>query len=177
MEIDINILLIVVTFIVVIFIIISADSLTSAVLIVSLLANFLAISSRFGKMAKKKIVVGGSGSSELFENSAEIGTEINNIDEDAFPEYKSIYDDNYDKWSRYKTSYTDCYDDVRPVAVSCGELDSGIDGRNAILAQQRARDKKCIDGWASKDANYFRQHYGSELDDEEAKPWWSRGEY
>jgi hypothetical protein len=47
---------------------------------------------------------------------------------------------------------------------------------NAIMAQRRSRDKKCMDGWASKDANYYKQHFAEELDEAEAKPWWSSGE-
>lgn len=76
------------------------------------------------------------------------------------------------------TSYGTCYEPSRPVFGSSGaEIDNTVDANLSLLAQKRQRDKKAADGWALKDADYFRHNYDWELDDYENKPWWGRAEY
>ena len=76
------------------------------------------------------------------------------------------------------TSYGTCYAPARPVIGNSGaEIDNSVDSNLALLSQQRQRDKKRSDGWALKDADYFRHNYDWELDDYENKPWWGRSEY
>lgn len=76
------------------------------------------------------------------------------------------------------TSYGTCYEPVRPIVNMTGaELDNTVDANITLLTQRRQRDKKASDGWALKDADYFRHNFDTELDDYENKPWWGRSEY
>lgn len=179
-----NIIFVVLTFVIIIAVILLADNLTSAMLIVSLLANFLVISAHFGKISKNvlgmnirewgtPLVPESRNVVEEVSKSEDKGPAITPDDQDPI-----IYGPSYELWHAYDTAYTKCYDEPKAVVgMSCSEQSSGIDSANALMAQQRARDKKCSDGWASKDANYYKHHFGSELDDTERKPWWSRHEY
>lgn len=53
-----------------------------------------------------------------------------------------------------------------------------IDAKNAQIGKLRGgqRSRKCADGWASKNANFYRKNYARELDEFEQKPWWGRQE-
>lgn len=87
-----------------------------------------------------------------------------------------LYGPYYEMWHSYHD--TSMYEPPRPVVgATCAERSQSVDMANVFMAQQRARDKKCSDGWAVKDANYYRHHYGGELDQAEAKAWWGRGDY
>lgn len=86
----------------------------------------------------------------------------------------NMYGQSHADWQKYKDGYTACYSTQGNVDY---RHDAGIDSRNVLMAQSRARDRKCTDGWASKDANYFRHHYSSELEETEAAPWWGSNEF
>ena len=51
------------------------------------------------------------------------------------------------------------------------------DEQHARLAALRQRDKKAIDGWVTKNANYYKKNFGRELDDAEKQQWWGNDEY
>jgi hypothetical protein len=171
-----NSLLIVLTCILVIIVIILADNLTTAMLIVSLLANFLVISSQFSKVSKNSLSIGAQDWPRPSTVAVAPGP-TESAPEGHEEQATDIYGPFYEMWDAYKSSYTDCYD--KPQVHPHGGCNRGydIDGANAYMAQQRSRDKKAMDGWAVKDANFYKHHYGNELDDAENKPWWSRNEY
>jgi hypothetical protein len=168
----INILFIVMTFVIIIAVVLLADNLTSAMLIVSLLANFFVISGHFNKLSKN--ILGISATNWGKPPAKPIAEEV--VAPVAVPadnQNTNLYGEDYERYHAYQDSYTGCYNEPKPVVgMSCSENSSGIDAMNAIMAQRRARDKKCMDGVASKDVNYYRHHFGSELDEAEAKPWW-----
>ncbi len=174
-------LLIVLTCILIIVVIILADSLTTAMLIVSLMANFLVISSQFGKLHKGSL---GIGIDEWGAPPAALQSDTTNIPEiDPTPHdpaedaQSAIYGPFYEMWDAYRA--VDGIMDKPQIHALNGLCDGGydMDSANAHIAQQRSRDKRALDGWAVKDANYYRHHYGGELAAEENKPWWSRNEY
>lgn len=170
----INILFVTLTFVIVIAVILLADNLTTAMLIVSLLANFLVISSQFGKISKNTLGL------NIREWGVPLSEQKKEIEEKSVFQHEDpiIYGPSYEMWHAYQDGYTKCYDEPQAVVgVSCAEKNSGIDAANALMAQRRFRDKKCSDGWASKDANYYKHHFAGELDEVEDKPWWSRHEY
>lgn len=86
-----------------------------------------------------------------------------------------MYGPFYDMWHQNRAAYTDCYPERRApeVAMMSDDVDSGV----AMIGIERARDKKCIDAWVARDANYYKQHFGSEFEESEARPWWGRHEY
>ncbi len=173
-------LLIILTCILIIIVIILADNLTTAMLIVSLLANFLVIGVQFNKISKGSLNVGAqnwpTASNPAPQASAETVREAGSGPSE-YPQ-EGLYGPFYEMWDAYRNSYTSCYDKPQ-IYVHGHGCDRGydMDGANAYMAQQRSRDKKALDGWAVKDANFYKHHYGNELDDAENKPWWSRNEY
>lgn len=162
----ISILFIILTFTIIIGIIILSDSLTSAMIIVSLLANFLVISSHFGKISKNIII---KPARREFDDQPEAEHKFEPEPEEAL---RTIYGDKFDDWFAHKKGYTECYN-----APYIDGIDSGIDTANALMASKRARDKRCLDGWASKNSDYYKFHFAGELDESEAKPWWGRTDY
>lgn len=108
------------------------------------------------------------------EAKPEVGEDVN-----FYPDMVNyMYSKDMIEHEAYNTSYSECYKAPMPVIRdSASEIDNSIDSANALMAQRRARDKKCSDGWASKDKNYFKIHYGWELDESEKKPWWGNTDY
>ncbi len=74
--------------------------------------------------------------------------------------------------------YTGCYPEV---PYDLGKCNTGaylpFDEANARLAALRQRDKKVLDGYVTKNANYYKRHFSTELDEAEAKRWWGDKEY
>jgi len=95
------------------------------------------------------------------------------------PSYdQDIYGPYYAQWNEQRKVYTDSYVEPQPrVGVSCAERQYDIDAAGALLAQKRTVDRQRNDGWAAKDADYYRYHFAEELDTEENLRWWGRDEY
>ena len=75
-------------------------------------------------------------------------------------------------------SYTDCYPGPNRELNGCNMNDyMGIDEANTRQVQLRTRDKRVIDGHITKNANYYKRHFGKELDESENKRWWGNDEY
>ncbi len=75
--------------------------------------------------------------------------------------------------------YSNCYPEVM-VEDNEGDVYAERQGDETLahMALQRGqRDKKAQDGWASKNANYFKKFYSNELEEYEAKQWWGNNEY
>ncbi|SIP86052.1 Hypothetical protein PACV_339 [Pacmanvirus A23] len=176
----VNIIFCVLTFIIMIAVILTADSLTTAMLVITLLTNFLVISSHFGKIGKtvgmtvEKI---GKPAEVETESQTKEHSEATHETPNISEENLSIYGADYEKWHAYNDSYTSCYDEPKTVVgSSCSERTFDVDTMNALVAQKRARDKKCMDGVALKDANYYREHFGDEFKETEDRIWWGRNE-
>jgi len=75
-------------------------------------------------------------------------------------------------------SYTDCYPGPTRELNGCNINDyMGIDEANTRQVAMRTRDKKSIDGYVSKNANYYKRHFSKELDESENKRWWGNDNY
>ncbi len=82
--------------------------------------------------------------------------------------YTQDYMDNH---SKVKDSYF-----TYPKANLCTSGNT-IDDLNTHLARSRARDKQCTDGWVAKNANFYKSNYGTEFDESENARWWGRNEW
>lgn len=73
--------------------------------------------------------------------------------------------------------YTECYPPVAQEfnADTCRTM--SVDEKATVLSELRQRDKKCLDGWASKNANFYKKNFSDELDKSERKRWWGQNEY
>lgn len=172
------------TFILLIIIIFLARDMTEAMLIISLLANLLVISGQFGLLSKGLVDItmqdAAAQAASTPDSAAQApaaGVPDGATDGSSAHPNGDMYGSFYDQWNAYKDTYNSAYDSPR-MAVSTGaEQSYTVDEHNTLIAQQRARDRKCSDGWLTKDKYYYQYHYGSELDDAEAKAWWGRNEY
>lgn len=207
----INILFAVLTLIIVIIVILMADSLMSAIVIVALILNFLAISAywkqiQHGYASMNAMGWGGVPEDTTNEDDAakeEDATEEEDpakvaaarrrnlplgqslIEENRIPAETTDEDQNPNLYGRaqeeydgYISAYTDCWRKPKPAIFrSCAELDNSIDSANVMMAQKRARDKRCMDGAVSKDVYFHRHVYAEELDESENKIWWGKSDY
>ncbi len=184
MVIDSNIIFAIFTFVVILAVILIADSLTTAVFIISMLTNFLVISGRFGKISRESVDISITTPTPL---KSQIDTELDQIpplqsqidtELPLQPQNPQLYGHDYDKWHSHHVSYGKCYNDPQPIALhSCSENTANVDNAITLMARRRFRDAKCSDGWASKNANYYKYHYNTELKDAEQKQWWGNNEF
>ncbi len=169
--------LLLLTVIMIIMIIIISPSPMIAVLTISLIINLLVLTRKRSTLTLGAIQQPAEGPLPSSPpQSAESPSTDASVDEPP-PAPTDIYGPFYEMWHAYKDSYSSCY--KRPKLLCDGPASQtyDIDTANAFMAQQRSRDKKAMDGWAVKDANFYKHHFGNELDDAESKPWWSRNEY
>jgi hypothetical protein len=158
----VNIIFILFTFIVIVMLALLSDTLTTAVLVVSLTANFLAICAHFRGISDEISKV----FTRLTDREPAQPKQLESISYDDIA--PTIYGENYDQWNSYRAGLQD----------SDAELHEGdIDTKNTYMARRREKNKKCSDGWAIKESNYFKHHYANELDEAEKKPWWGAAEY
>jgi len=88
-----------------------------------------------------------------------------------------MYGPFWERYHAYTNSY-DMYDQHQlPVGRSYSERVNNIDANIAALAGARARDRRCTDGWALKNADYYKYHFAGELDQSEEKRWWGNNEW
>ena len=191
------------TFIIIIIVVLMADSVVTAIAITVLLLNFLAISAYWDKLKKGYASINAVGWGSVPDEKEPAEEEQESIEDKEKKEktsrVKSLLEENrglvlpentdqdqntnlygraQEEYDNYINAYSTCWREAKPaVFQSCSEQDYSIDAANALMAQRRARDKRCMDGLVSKDANFYRHHYAEELDEAENKPWWSRGEF
>ena len=163
------------TFIILIIVVLMSDTLATAIFIISLLVNFFLIGVWSGFLSVNTVTIdvnaaANAGAKTSAPPAAPTEHLVPNQD-------VSIYGPSFDIWQSYNTGYTSAYASPEmAVATSCAEKSYDIDTMNALTAQKRARDKKCSDGWASKNSLYYKYYFGSELDDAEASRWWGQTE-
>ena len=167
-----NFVFIFLTFVVIVAVILLADNLMTAMLIVSLLANFLVISAQFGKISRSSLDITGRDWGEAPPLDDVL------IDEPELPvqdeSVPDMYGPYYEKWKAYQP---DPPSRPSPTMYSCSERGYNVDTLTTGLGRRRARDKQCLDGRASKDANFYKYHFGGELGEAEDKRWWGRNEW
>lgn len=82
--------------------------------------------------------------------------------------------------------YSTCYQPIQMGYYDLPENDQsycnlgaymGYDEANSRMSALRQRDKKTLDGWATKNMNFYKKHYGRELNQAENKRWWGNDEY
>jgi hypothetical protein len=84
----------------------------------------------------------------------------------------AYYGRDFDRFRSFKATYNSAY---TPAGYAGGHR--GVDDMGMKLGIARARDRQCIDGAVTKNANYYKYHYGDELSDYESRPWWGRNEW
>jgi hypothetical protein len=166
-------------FVIIIIIAACADTLTMPVAIGLIMAAILLFAGMGGVCVEEPRESAEAGKSTSTP-ATDAYTDMNKYDDDVPWQNQSVLNYNQSSIEHHalNASYGMCYDTPRPVIGNSGaEIDGSIDSQLSLMSQQRQRDKKRSDGWALKDADYFRHNYDWELDDYENKPWWGRSEY
>lgn len=167
-----NVNIVVLTFIIVIVVVYLTENLMMTALTLSLMINLTVLYNKIDDF--KELILPASST------SAPADLEVPAVDvvdpEADLGEYEP-YGRDYERWDEQRREYTDCYPEIGPInAYDCTENTSGIDAANALMVRRRTRDKKAMDGAATKTADYYRYHFSKELDDAEARVWWGRAE-
>lgn len=178
------------TFIIVIAIILMSPDLTSAMLIVSILANVYVLTTLNYKHRTSK--------KEGLETPAkEIAATVAPAPQQppsppAIPpaglRLPALYGPAWDAYSAYKDNGPTGWAGCNIPGGSCGtvynpsvDIPEGnvmsIDQATVEFARRRARDKLALEGQVLKDANFYKYHFGDELDISEKKRWWGNSEW
>lgn len=179
-----NIYLVALTFILLIVVVYMSENITTAVLIISLMANFLIICSQLSSIDMPswdflEYKANANGANDMSSADADV-VEHSAIEEDdqLNPDHQHMYGPEYDEYHVNHTTYTSAYPEPQPViGMASSELTQGVDASVALMAQHRFRAKKAMDGAVSKTSDYYKHHFGDELERSEAKPWWGNQDY
>lgn len=164
-----NINLVVLSFIIIIAIIFMADSMTTAVLLITLIVNFIVVCVHLSSIENECEDSMSSQSSTM--TAADIGPAV----QAAHPGMQqSGYGIEHDLYSHMNEHFSP----PTPFPItSASDGIVGVDSANVIMAQQRTRDKRAMTAAATKTANYYRHHFADELEESEAKRWWGANEF
>jgi len=149
------------TFIIIIIMILMVDDMWKVVLFASIITNLYFILTY-----NEDLTSGTSQLADPIVNDTKLDLPLQNM---------NIYGEAYEKWDEYRKQRCDLPEPS--VNTSPAECSLSIDTNNMIINQQRARDKRCSDGWASKTSDFYKYHYSDELEKEENKPWWGRTDF
>ncbi len=174
MHVDITFVLM--TFIVILAVVCLSDSLVTAMLLISLLINILVMTG----YDIKQHMVADPANDKSEENNSKSAPAADELSNTTAPDFmpQDIYGPHYEAWHGYQTGYSTCYNQPQlPAGVSMSERSRSVDAAGALMAQNRTRDRKAMDGYTCKDTNYYKYHYADELAHEEKKIWWNAQEY
>lgn len=154
-------LLFVLTFILIIAIAVVSRDVVLTLLLISLLANIAMRNETFAtdNMPPKKLA-GDVYSGEAYYNQE-----------------PAMYGPFWERYHAYTNGYSNYKQPELPVGSSFAERSNSIDANLTLLAQNRARDKKCSDGWVTKNADFFKYHYADEIKEAEEKRWWGNSDW
>ena len=162
MQIDLFIIL---TIIVIIILALTSKDITTALIIIALMANMAFLYREFN----------GNKQSESMEQ-VEQPPIISN--EEYLEPADGLYGDKQELYDTYVNSYGDSHSTNSPIAInSASERDYSVDNASVDMAMRRFRDKKVADGHTVKDADFYKHHFANELEESERKQWWGNGEW
>jgi len=177
-----NIMFILVAFIMVVAVIAAAENLTTSMLVVSLLTNFLVLGSQMNKISNRDKSTNLLTPYESFSNPGPAEVAPNSAPEPSLDQLLAQREyDKYNLYTEYNKPRYSAYDSVddytyaRPLPD--GDNAYNVNNSGVNMSINRARDKRALTGWATKDVNYYKYHFSNELSNEENKPWWGRNEY
>jgi len=107
-------------------------------------------------------------------------------DDEYYNKFGTMQEGEYvgDQFTKYyfgrfgsNKEYTTCYKGPSWELNGCNMYSTmSIDEKAAQQAKMRNQEKRVLDGWTSKNLNYYRKNFADELDIEENLPWWGRDE-
>lgn len=173
-----NINLVALSFIVIIIIIYLADSLSTAVIIITLIVNFVVICVHLSNIDccdSSSQQLGGAAANPTA--ATDIGPPVMALmpAQPMVPGEGGDYGSAYDIYA-HANEYTP-EPSVFPLQYGPAEGVVGVDSAATIIAQRRARDKRAMTAAATKTADYYKYAFGDELSSAEAKRWWGENEY
>ena len=89
-----------------------------------------------------------------------------------------IYDEIDYKGFGTNPLYTSCYKLPSWELNDCNTYGAmSIDEKVSHQAKMRNKENRVIDGWTSKNMDYYKKHFSNELELEEKLRWWGNDEY
>jgi hypothetical protein len=129
------------------------------------------VSMTYTKGAKKESDTGANADANA---SANTDTKAADAPKDQNPNLRYGVDQR--EYDAYINTYANTPAQAQPVTYNGTDIDCSMDANMALIGQKRARDKRAIDGAVIKDANFYRHHFGDELDKTEKRVWWGESE-
>jgi hypothetical protein len=181
---------IVLAFIVVIGIIYMSSSMASAMVMAGCLAYILIITNNMANLqnsinilAERKenmeTAIDAGGDNETARSGIDDPLSAPNILKDDVEEKPhEDFSSDYKNYDSFRQSYTNIYNAAPArTAYSNTEKQYTMDIANTLNATRRFHQKRAMEGAVLKNADYYKYHYGDELEQAENRPWWGRGEY
>jgi hypothetical protein len=177
---------IILAFIVVIGIIYMSSSMASAMVMAGCLAYILIITNNMANLQnsinilvdKENMVSGvNAGGDNPDDGTSAPNILKDDVDENGEP-LQSDFSGDYKEYDSFRQSYTNIYDAAPArTAYSNTEKQYTVDLANTLNATRRFHQKRAMEGAVLKNADFYKYHYGDELEQAENRPWWGRGEY
>lgn len=167
------------TLIVILAVALISDSLSNAALMLSVLINVLLALVVAGVIPTYGVGIGDGSKPQQPQPQQQSQPQPQppqSPPESFNPVFNNLYGNEWNNYDAYKSTYFN-YPKHEPYVESSPDMQLTIDQQAVLMAQRRTRDKRQIDGMVSKDVNFYKYHFGNELDVEENKPWWGRNDY
>ncbi|MHB2029559.1 MAG: hypothetical protein ACYCPT_12195 [Acidimicrobiales bacterium] len=182
---ELNIYLIVFIFIILVAIVLLVQDLVVAMLIISLLTNFLTICINMHVLTvksmpapitdllekpKKDVVESFTDKSDPAVYDGTLYDREQPIDEQGTKYPASLYGDAYANYEKQKTP---CYKKAKPFFGDENDTDAGM----TYYTRRSTRDKQAIDGYVSKTADFYKYYYDDQFNEDQNSEWWGQYEY
>lgn len=158
MEISIKSIFIIAVFIIIVVIILLHKDIESTVLLLSLFANVIIITTNM------------YATYDRISNDKKIEEEL--AKNEKFNPEPQMYNKKYDIHQEYNPLNESENKEVLMIPQFDVEQDLTANERMSLLMQRRQRDRDTVASQVTKDANYYKYFYGDEFEQQEKRVWW-----
>lgn len=163
------------------------DDWTTAAAALAVIAGIMTITTCFVRLGKMHCADGAKSNDRSTNNdeappaqdTASVGkalSSVPDIDAEGYEQNPNTLGDKWEKQHVYNSTF-DAMSGATVMQDSPAELAPDVDTRNALMSGQRFQQKRSIDGYVTKTADYYANNFAGELDEVEKKPWWGNSEF
>jgi len=143
-----------------------ADSVITAVLYVSLLINIIFLLPNIMSSARPTPII--TPANDQQHEIPHIAPPVTTPGTKIVSGPDAGYGNAYEKYKKFDNG--NYYSGI-PKATGC------VDDANIRIAQLRSRDRRSMDSATLKNSDYYKYHFGDELDRAESRVWWGNYDY
>jgi len=169
-----NLLLFIILFIIIIALIYlkNGDSNVTAILLIPIMFMILHLNKQMG------ITINKEKEEEIEEMNIGKPEDSEKGKDNLTIPVSKIYDEIDYKGFGTNPLYTSCYKLPSWELNDCNTYGAmSIDEKVSHQAKMRNKENRVIDGWTSKNMDYYKKHFSNELELEEKLRWWGNDEY